>query len=380
MKIGVVAVFFFCLLKALLLPLNVSAGLTINEFSPASSPEWVELYNPDDSQFSLNDISIYFSPDINSPQKLSFCPTDQISGKSFRKIILSSNWLANAGDTLMLKTGDDVTESITYGTGGTVKSPLATQSAFRSPDGTDNWILGGPSLQGDETSFNCVAPTPSSSQLPAALVPEVNITLDGKKFLDEKFAVKIEAKNFPVNTPFYAKLRGGIDEGSMSKARTQNNDSWLSDSESWGSFPIITTDNNGFWAGEIYGMVDGDKEAGGYKFRVRLRNKNTESNYDSQVKAIEIVKPTPVVTSVPTITLESKPRPTIDITPPSTKDGEILGTVSALILPVEAQKVEAKVEAVETTEDFSPVLITVGGTLSFLGIILFLIVKYKGAL
>lgn len=376
MKIGLKAVFFLCLFEVFVLPQKIFAGVMINEFSPVSSPEWVELYNPDDAAFSLGEITIFFSSDLTSSQKLSFCPTDQISGKTYKLITLSSSWLANTGDTLMLKKGDDIAESVAYGTGGVIKAPLATQSAFRT---TDGWTLGAPSPQGEEANFNCVIPTPTPTPTPSPTASvaavEIKISLDSKKYLDEKFPVKVEAKNLAKDSEFYVKLRGGTDETKLTKTRTNNNDAWLSDTESWSNFPLIKTNSDGNWSGEIFGMVDGEKETGKYKFRARFHNKTTESNYDSEIKEMEIVKTTPTVT--PIITPTSTPKPTVfarsDLATqsPTFKEIELFSTSSGEVLGTESAKTNESLP-----EKQNPPFIAAGLILIGLSLILGSVVKY----
>lgn len=143
------------------------AGLVINEFSSASSSEWVEIYNSDEQTYSLQNVVLFFDG-TSVTQKVSFCDNDQISAKSFKLITRpsSSYWLANSGDTLILKKEDDVIDSISYGSGQSLGAPTSSQSASRIPDG-GSWVLNNsPSPQGDEASFVCPTPTPTPTNSP----------------------------------------------------------------------------------------------------------------------------------------------------------------------------------------------------------------------
>ncbi len=211
-------------------------------------------------------------------------------------------------------------------------------------------------------------PVPTQEQKP---VSEIKISLDDKKFLDEKFTVKTEAKNLAKETEFYVKIRGGLEESKLTRARTQNGSSWLSDGESWSSFSIIKTNSDGNWSGEIYGMIDGEKDPGNYKVRVRLRNISTESNYDSEVKEMELIKPTPIVT--PTVTPTPTPKPTIVI---SSKSAEVLTGLH----PADGRGATLSGEVLGTKSGElkqNPPFVAVGLILFGLSLILGSVVKYR---
>lgn len=146
------------------IPAKISAQVLINEVSPASSPEWVEIINNSSDTVYFQDYSINFGSDS---QNLFFCANDSISGGGFKLIHLTSSWLANTGDKVSLKKGDDEIDSIGYGTGYALPKPGgASETITRSPDGSSNWILTSQiSPQGDIISFDC--PTPFSTPSPA---------------------------------------------------------------------------------------------------------------------------------------------------------------------------------------------------------------------
>lgn len=147
------------------LPNKTFAAVVINEVSPATNPEWIELYNTSPDSVSLQGYIIDFGSDS---QKKSFCDNDQIAGNSYRAIILTAFWLNNnEGDTVTLKNGPNVIDSISYGTGTSLQKPSNTQSITRSPDGSPNWILTDvPTQQGDPVMFECPTPTPTPTNTP----------------------------------------------------------------------------------------------------------------------------------------------------------------------------------------------------------------------
>ncbi len=142
------------------------AQILINEVSPVSSPEWVELYNTSSSSASLKEYSIDFGSDS---QKKYFCDNDQISPNNYKLIILgSASWLNNSGDVVNLRYGDDPVDSIGYGTGYSLSKPTTdTESVTRSPDGSANWIKTATQTKlGDIASFECPSPSPSPTPTP----------------------------------------------------------------------------------------------------------------------------------------------------------------------------------------------------------------------
>jgi hypothetical protein len=151
---------------ALILPSDVLAQIIINEVSPASSPEWVEIYNISSSSASLKDYSINFGSET---QNKFFCDTEVINGNAFKLIILpvTTHWLSDTGDVVSLRNGDDVADSVGYGTGYSSFKPKSTESITRSPDGSTIWILTTqPTQQGDIVSFDCPTPTPAPTPAP----------------------------------------------------------------------------------------------------------------------------------------------------------------------------------------------------------------------
>jgi len=158
--LGLASIMFFSLLFA---P-KVFAQVVINEVSPASDPEWVEIYNISSDSASLKNYSVNFGSDT---QNKFFCDGETVNGSVYKVISLSSHWLADSGDTVTLKNGDDTVDSIAYGTGHTLKSPTSAGSISRSPDGSSNWVLLTSSTeQGDIVSFDCPTPLPTPTVTP----------------------------------------------------------------------------------------------------------------------------------------------------------------------------------------------------------------------
>jgi len=155
---------FILFTVVLIFPPKSLAQVVINEVSPASDPEWVEIYNASSDSASLKNYSMNFGSD--SQNKL-FCDGEVINPNSYKIISLVSHWLADSGDVVTLKNGDDSVDTIGYGSGHTLGKPNASGSVSRSPDGGSAWVLLTTSTQqGDQVSFDCPTPSPSPTPTP----------------------------------------------------------------------------------------------------------------------------------------------------------------------------------------------------------------------
>ena len=167
-------IFFFVIFAfAFAFTSEVSAQVVINEFSPVSDPEWVELYNTSANTGSFEDYVIFFDDKITTTQKYEFCSGEQISGNSHKLITRPTGafWLAKNGGEIVLKKAGNVVDSIIYGSGQVIGIPKADQSATRNPDGSANWVIvDTPSPQGDGIILNCPTPTPTVTPTPKPTV------------------------------------------------------------------------------------------------------------------------------------------------------------------------------------------------------------------
>lgn len=125
------------------LPRSVLAQIVINEVSPASSPEWVELYNTSDSPVSLSGCILYFD-DNHNIQNTNLGDAN-IDSKSYFVHENSKSLLNNKGDELSLTCswGED---KIAYGdqAGANLPAPKKTESIARVPDGSNFVITDAP--------------------------------------------------------------------------------------------------------------------------------------------------------------------------------------------------------------------------------------------
>jgi hypothetical protein len=104
----------------------------------------------------------------------------------------------------------------------------------------------------------------------------------------------------------------------MTKGRTYNGffQDWLADNASWSKFPVVYTDGNGSETITVSAKVASGDPAGTYIIGVRMRDKETEDNYDSATQTIEVSEEL----------LESVADPSED----DDETGEVLGTLAEL--------------------------------------------------
>ena len=162
----IIVFLFLLILLSIFFTTEANAQVVINEVSPVSDPEWVELYNVSSDTVILEEYAIYFDDNASTTQKYEFCGGEQISGNTFKLITrpVGAFWLANNGDGLVLKKAGVVVDSVTYGSGKEVEIPKADQSISRVPEGGSSWaIIDTPSPQGEDIIMVCPTPSPTES-------------------------------------------------------------------------------------------------------------------------------------------------------------------------------------------------------------------------
>ena len=144
---------FLLALIFLTLSLPVHAALYINEISPSTDPEWIELYNDGDSV----DLENWLLTDNNSSTTDDLTLTGTINSGEYLVFSRSSGWLNNSGDIVSLYNNAtpsaELIDQYEYG------SVSADQSVSRSPDGADSWII-------TISSEGLTNPTPEPSPTP----------------------------------------------------------------------------------------------------------------------------------------------------------------------------------------------------------------------
>ncbi|MDP3918145.1 MAG: lamin tail domain-containing protein [Candidatus Woesebacteria bacterium] len=146
--------FFLISLLFLIFPQKVNAQILINEISPSTDPEWIELYNEDDVAI---DLFGYLLEDGNSSQTDDLKLNGTIAAKGFLVFTHSKGWLNDGGDTLKLYNNASPSAIIDQYTYQSIDS---TKSIARIPNGSENWQVT------SNITNNSVNPNPTPSPTP----------------------------------------------------------------------------------------------------------------------------------------------------------------------------------------------------------------------
>ena len=159
----------FCLLVFIFTVSPSFASPVINEFSSNTSPDWVEIYNPDQEAV---DLSMFRIRDLTASNKLDL--SGNLDPGSFL-VFEWSNKLNNGGDLikLVLISDESIIDETKYGDEGGLSAPLSTQTGGRKEDGGDEWVLFRSSSKGasNNSSDVYVPPTPTNTPIPTPTNP-----------------------------------------------------------------------------------------------------------------------------------------------------------------------------------------------------------------
>jgi hypothetical protein len=310
------------------------AKVLINEFSPKSETEWIEIYNDSDEKVDLSNWSLVDdNSDENDDIELSGC----IKSKSFRTFT-NERWLNNSGDIIYLKNDQGETvDEIGYGEKGELDIPEEDESARREPDGSDNWLVdentskeneacqveeptdnptSAPTEEPTTSPTETPTQTPTPTEKPESNVPEISITnISDNIQAGVMFNIDYEINDFESNQDYRLKARIGQQTSNMNMGQTRSSDyTWLYDNASWDSFPQITVDDQGRKSGTIVAKVKQDSPVGEYYLKISARSNASENIINSSEKEINVTAgPTPIPTnsSSPTPKPTKKPSPTL---------------------------------------------------------------------
>ncbi len=223
----------------------------------------------------------------------------------------------------------------------------------------------------DQSSYCCDSASVSATVTAAPVQTTATTSQDSKPtpsidwqavsnaIQNENFKTSISLKNFSSDTTYYVKIRGGPDADHLTKAQTKSGNAFLSDNESWTGFPTINTDGSGAGSGDIYGLFTDDREAGAYKILLRVRKKDSDSFYESDIKDITLNKmAAPIVVAAATKSAKI-----------STKSvGKVLATQSAKINKSSTKAAEpVKTIEIDSTTDKMPLVLIGLGILFLIG-------------
>ncbi len=122
-------------------------------------------------------------------------------------------------------------------------------------------------------------------------LPGVTFDLGSNYALGQTFGANVALADFDPNTEFYLKVRGGTEETLLNKVQTKSGESFLGDTESWTKLPLIKTDGEGKWGGQVEAVLGEDKPEGKYKIRLRVHKKDADTSFDSSIREVTFQKP-----------------------------------------------------------------------------------------
>ena len=175
MKKQVFALFLFVFFLFAITTSFAFASPIVNEFSSATSADWVEIYNPGADTV---DLSQYRLRDLTSTNKL------DLSGSLAPSGFVGFDWsnkLNNAGDLikLVLISDESIIDQVTYGDQGGISAPASTQTGGRKSDGAAEWVILSASSKGFSNNSSSVfspptatptkTPTPTPIKIPTAV-------------------------------------------------------------------------------------------------------------------------------------------------------------------------------------------------------------------
>lgn len=168
MKVKRGILFSLCtLLLSVFYPALTFAHPQINEFSSPTSDDWIEIYNPTESEV---DLSLYRIRDNTQSNKLDLSGT--LPAKGF-VVVTWGSFLNNGGDTirlLLLSDETDIIDTIMYGTGQEAPLPSGTETAGRKEEAVDEWVIFSEHSKGASNNpaqvFSTPTPTPSPTPTP----------------------------------------------------------------------------------------------------------------------------------------------------------------------------------------------------------------------
>ncbi|WKZ26055.1 MAG: lamin tail domain-containing protein [bacterium] len=141
-------------------PKYVFSQVVINEFSPSTDPEWVELYNESSNQIDLGG---YLLEDGNSNSKDDILLSGVIEPLGYIVFQRSEGWLNNGGDTIKLYNNQlpqVIIDQYTY-------TAVDSNKVYaRVPNGSENWQITSVITQGLQNPDPTPIPTPTATSTP----------------------------------------------------------------------------------------------------------------------------------------------------------------------------------------------------------------------
>jgi hypothetical protein len=137
-----------------------------------------------------------------------------------------------------------------------------------------------------------------------------------------EFTVSFSIDSLTASSSYYLKSRIGPGLNQLTKGQTKSDSgSWLSEGDSWSSFPVLSSDESGRISGQISSRVSPSVgEAGRNFYALRILKVGDKSSKAITLGSfeLEVVAPTPTSTPVPTETPTPTPEPTATSSPTNT--------------------------------------------------------------
>lgn len=141
----------------LALPFSAKAAVFINEISPATDPEWVEIYNDGEAPLDLTGLLL---EDGNSISTDDLVLSGEIQSRGYKVFEHEKGWLNDDGDTLKLYDPASPSAVLDQYVFGRVR---ASEVVVRMPDGGETWLVMSGATKGFSNPSLTPTPTPTPS-------------------------------------------------------------------------------------------------------------------------------------------------------------------------------------------------------------------------
>lgn len=153
-----------------------------------------------------------------------------------------------------------------------------------------------------------------------------------------EFTVSFSIDSLTASSSYYLKSRIGPELNQLTKGQTKSDSgSWLSEGDSWSSFPVLSSDESGRISGQISSRVSPSVgEAGRNFYALRILKVGDKSSKAITLGSfeLEVVAPTPTPSPTATPTPTPTPVPTATPTPTPTATPSPTNTPTPTLTPV----------------------------------------------
>lgn len=155
-----ISLYLFFVLSFFLFPASIKAVVMINEISPSTDPEWVEIFNDEGVDI---DVAGYLLEDGNTSHSDDLILFGIVPANGFLVFTHSKGWLNDSGDSLKLYDNSSPSAIIDQFTYGSVN---ASSTVSRIPNGSESWEITINITQNEKNPDPTPAPTAVPTQVP----------------------------------------------------------------------------------------------------------------------------------------------------------------------------------------------------------------------